>query len=71
MLVPLLAADTLHVGPEGFGFLSAAFGLGALIGALATATFRAASWRLFSIGTASFGVFVLLLAPIRTPTWPA
>ena len=26
VLVPLLAADTLHVGPEGFGFLSAAFG---------------------------------------------
>ena len=38
VLVPLLAADTLHVGPEGFGLLSAAFGLGALVGALATAT---------------------------------
>jgi MFS family permease len=65
VLVPLLAADTLHVGPEGFGFLSAAFGLGALIGALAAATFRGASWRLFSIGTASFGVFALLLAPVE------
>ena len=30
VLVPLLAADTLHVGPEGFGLLSASFGLGAL-----------------------------------------
>ena len=65
VLVPLLAADTLHVGPEGFGFLSAAFGLGALVGALAAATFRGASWRLFSIGTASFGVFALLLAPVE------
>ncbi len=65
VLVPLLAADTLHVGPEGFGFLSAAFGLGALVGALAAATFRNASWRLFSIGTASFGVFALLLAPVE------
>jgi MFS family permease len=65
VLVPLLAADTLHVGPEGFGFLSAAFGLGALVGALAAATFRSASWRLFSIGTASFGVFALLLAPVQ------
>ena len=45
VLVPLLAADTLHVGPEGFGFLSATFGLGALVGALAAATFRGASWR--------------------------
>jgi MFS family permease len=65
VLVPLLAADTLHVGPEGFGFLSAAFGFGALVGALAAATFRGASWRLFSVGTASFGVFALLLAPVE------
>ena len=65
VLVPLLAADTLHVGPEGFGFLSAAFGVGALAGALAAATFRNASWRLFAIGTASFGVFALLLAPVQ------
>ena len=63
--MPLLAADTLHVGPEGFGLLSASFGLGALIGALATATFREASWRLFAVGTASFGVLVLLLAPVH------
>ena len=65
VLVPLLAADTLHVGPEGFGLLSAAFGLGALVGALATATFREASWRLFAIGTASFGVFALCLAAVH------
>ena len=65
VLVPLLASDTLQVGPEGFGFLSAAFGFGALVGALAAATFRGASWRLFSIGTASFGVFALLLAPVQ------
>jgi MFS family permease len=65
VLVPLLAADTLHVGPEGFGFLSASFGAGALVGALAAATFRAASWRLFAIGTASFGVFALALAPVQ------
>jgi MFS family permease len=65
VLVPLLAAETLHVGPEGFGFLSAAFGLGALAGALAAATFRAASWRLFAIGTGSFGVLALMLAPVH------
>ena len=65
VLVPLLAADTLHVGPEGFGFLSASFGLGALVGALAAATFREASWRLFAIGTGSFGVLALMLAPVQ------
>ena len=65
VLVPLLAADTLHVGPEGFGFLSASFGLGALVGALATATFRNASWRLFAVGAGMFGVLALALAPVE------
>lgn len=65
VLVPLLAADTLHVGPEGFGLLSASFGAGALVGALAAATFREASWRLFAIGTGSFGVLALALAPVE------
>jgi MFS family permease len=65
VLVPLLAADTLHVGPEGFGLLSASFGLGALAGALATATFHRASWRLFAIGAGAFGVLAILLAPVQ------
>jgi MFS family permease len=65
VLVPLLASDTLHVGPEGFGLLSASFGLGALVGALATATFRGASWRLFAAGATGFGVSALLLAPVE------
>jgi MFS family permease len=65
VLVPLLAADTLHVGPEGFGFLSASFGLGALVGALAAATFREASWRLFAVGAGLFGVLALALAPVE------
>ena len=65
VLVPLLAADTLHVGPEGLGLLSASFGLGALVGALATASFRRASWELFATGTTAFGLLVLLLAPVH------
>jgi MFS family permease len=65
VLVPLLASDTLNVGPEGFGFLSASFGLGALAGALAAATFREASWRLFAVGAGAFGVLALLLAPVQ------
>jgi MFS family permease len=65
VLVPLLASDTLHVGPEGFGLLSAAFGLGALVGALVTASFRDASWRVLAAGGTGFGVFALALAPVH------
>jgi MFS family permease len=53
------------VGPEGFGLLSACFGLGALAGALTTATFRRASWRLFATGATGFGVLALALAPVE------
>ncbi len=65
VLVPLLASDTLDVGPEGFGLLSAVFGLGALVGALITASFRRASWRLFVTGATGFGVLALALAPVE------
>ena len=49
-LVPLLASDTLHVDARAFGLLSAAFGLGAFAGAIATASFKRATFRHFSSG---------------------
>src|SRR5581483_11507467 len=39
VLLPILAKETLHQGPQVFGIITAAFGAGALVGALATATF--------------------------------
>jgi MFS family permease len=63
-LVPLLAADTLHVGARAFGLLSAALGAGALLGALVSASFRQASWRMFLAGTAAFSLLLLALAPV-------
>ena len=63
VLVPVLAADTLHAAPEGFGLLSASFGAGALVGALLTASLGRASWKVLLLGTAGFGVSLLLLAP--------
>ncbi len=39
VFVPLLARDVLHQGPDGFGFLMAALGVGALAGALGLAVF--------------------------------
>jgi MFS family permease len=64
VLIPLLAADTLHVGPRGLGFLSAAFGLGALIGALVTASRPAARARTFLVGSTAFSTIMIVLAPV-------
>jgi MFS family permease len=71
VLVPLLAANTLHVGPEGLGLLSASFGVGALVGALVAASFHVASWRLFCVGAAGFGALALALAPVTDPVLAA
>ena len=66
VIVPLLASDTLRLGPEAFGLLAAAFGSGALAGALAAAALGRASRRAFLAGTAGFGVTMLALAPVST-----
>ena len=62
VLVPLLASQTLEVDAEMFGILSAVFGLGALGGALATATLREASPRVFLAGGVGFSLAMLALA---------
>jgi MFS family permease len=63
-LVPLLASDTLHVDARAFGLLSAAFGLGAFAGAIATASFRRATFRVFRFGAFGFSLLLLALAPV-------
>lgn len=67
VLVPLVATDTVDVGPKGFGLLSASFGAGALTGALVSATRARASWRMLIGATMGFSVSVLALAPQHTP----
>jgi MFS family permease len=67
VLVPLLASQTLHVGAGMFGVLSASFGLGALAGALATATLGRASPRTFVSGALGFSLTMIVLAPVQTP----
>ena len=64
-LVPLLASDTLHVDARAFGLLSAAFGLGAFCGAIATASFKRATFRAFVLGTAGFSTLLIALAPVH------
>jgi len=64
-LVPLLASDTLHVDARSFGLLSAAFGLGALGGAIVVASFRRATFRAFTFGMLCFSTLLLALAPVH------
>jgi MFS family permease len=66
VLLPVLASETLAVGPEGFGILSAAFGLGALVGALLSAALSRASWKALVAGMFGFGIAQLALAPQET-----
>ena len=69
VILPLLASQTLHAGPEVFGLLSAAFGGGAFVGALLSAGLGRASWKALLGGTAGFSIALLLLAFVTsTPT---
>jgi len=63
IILPLLAKDTLAAGPRTFGIISAAFGAGALVGALSAATLASARWRSMLLGAFGFGVCELLIAP--------
>ena len=66
VLLPILARETLDRGPQVFGVIMAAFGAGALVGALATATVGRASWRVAAIGAVAYAFAELAIAPLRT-----
>jgi MFS family permease len=66
VILPLLASQTLHAGPEVFGLLSAAFGGGAFVGALLSAGLGRASWKALLGGTAGFSIAMLLLATVSS-----
>jgi MFS family permease len=66
ILLPLLAKDTLDSGPRTFGIISAAFGAGALVGALSAASLASARWRTMLLGAFGFGICELLIAPSQS-----
>src|SRR5438046_511075 len=59
VVLPLLARFALGTGPGGFGALTAAMGVGSLVGALVVASCRRTSLRVILLGAAAFS----LLAP--------
>jgi MFS family permease len=66
VLLPVLAQRTLHAGSVTLGVLSALFGAGALVGALAAAAQQRASLKVMLVGAFVFAGSELLLAPERS-----
>jgi MFS family permease len=65
VFLPVLAKQTLDAGPRTFGILSAAFGAGALIGALTSATLTNTRWRVLFAGAFGTGLAELAIAPLH------
>ena len=71
VLLPVLAAQTLASDAGVFGMVTAAFGAGALVGALLSASLGRASWTVLVGAVAGFGVAQLAVAPLRDATGAA
>jgi MFS family permease len=71
VLLPVLAKRTLHSGPETFGILSAAFGAGALVGALVTAVSGRASMRWLLLAAGGYGAVLLFATGLCFTVWTA
>ena len=68
VLLPVLAGQTLASDAGVFGLVTAAFGAGALVGALLSASLGRASWKVLVSAVAGFGVAQLAVAPLRDAT---
>jgi MFS family permease len=60
--LPVMASRGLHAGATGFGFMTAAMGVGAVIGGLMMATRGAIGLRPLVVASAGFGVALILAA---------
>jgi len=68
VLLPVLAAQTLASDAGVFGLVTAAFGAGALAGALFAASLGRASWTVLLGAVTGFGVAQMALAPEHNAT---
>jgi MFS family permease len=68
VLMPVIARDVLHAGAAGYGALTAAVGVGALLGALSIAVWsgRIPKGRTLVAGGTSFGLALALFASSRS-----
>jgi MFS family permease len=68
IVLPVLARGTLHGNPQTYGFITAAFGLGAFAGALIAASRPKASPRLLLAALCGFG-FAQLIVAAQAQAW--
>lgn len=66
IILPVLARNTLHGGPQTYGYISSVFGLGAFAGALITASRRRTSRGLLLAAASGFGLAQVLVATQRS-----
>ena len=66
--LPVMARHTLHAGAEGYGFMTAAMGVGAIVGGLVVAARGRTGLRPVTIAVAAFAVALALAA--LAPTLP-
>jgi MFS family permease len=64
--LPVMARSGLHVGAAGYGFMTAAMGVGAVVGGLIVAAVGRTGVRTLSLAAAAFGVFLLAAALARS-----
>src|SRR6185312_6997957 len=62
VLLPILARETLHGGPQTYGLIAAVFGLGAFSGAMISASRSRASRGLLLLAAGSFGIAQIAVA---------
>lgn len=60
--LPVMAKQGLHVGAAGYGFMTAAMGVGAVLGGLVVAAVGRTGARILSLAAAAFGTLMLLAA---------
>jgi MFS family permease len=66
--LPVMASHALHAGAEGYGFMTAAMGLGAIVGGLVVAARGRVGLRPVTLAVMAFAVALLLAA--LAPTLP-
>ena len=66
VVLPLLARRTFHGNADAYGYLTAAFGAGAVLGGIAVASRRPRGLRAVVISAGAFGIAMLLAAAAPT-----